>query len=158
MAGQLSIQERFAPRGTCFGCGPANSQGLRIRSFPDADEPEDLVCEWAPEAHHAAYETFLNGGVIGSLFDCHSNWNASWHLMRRDGLTNPPCTVTADLSVRFKRPTPMDRPVRLKSWVVSSEGSKVKVEATLSSHDKITATCRATFVAVKPGHPAYHRW
>ena len=158
MAEELSVQERFAPRGTCFGCGPANAQGLRIQSFPDADEPDELVCEWLPEPHHAAYQTFLNGGVIGSLFDCHSNWNATWHLMRRDDLTSPPCTVTADFGVKFKRPTPMTEPIHLRSRVVSSEGPKVKVEATLTSGDKITATCLATFVAVKPDHPAYHRW
>ena len=26
------------------------------------------------------------------------------------------------------------------------------------ANGKITATCRGTFVAVKEGHPAYHRW
>ncbi|MEM7354778.1 MAG: PaaI family thioesterase, partial [Acidobacteriota bacterium] len=71
---ELSLQERFAPQGTCFGCGPANSKGLRIRSVPTADDPETLLCEWAPEPYHAAYGTFLNGGVIGAVFDCHCNW------------------------------------------------------------------------------------
>jgi hypothetical protein len=32
------------------------------------------------------------------------------------------------------------------------------VDATLEANGKVTATCRGTFVAVKPGHPAYHRW
>jgi len=32
------------------------------------------------------------------------------------------------------------------------------IEATLTSKGKVTATCRGTFVAVKEGHPAYHRW
>ncbi len=158
MAEELSVQERYAPRGTCFGCGPANPLGLRIRSFPDESEPESLLCEWTPEAHHAAYEAFLNGGVIGSLFDCHCNWNATWYLMRRDHLEAPPCTVTADFLVTFKRPTPMAEPVRLKSRVTISEGPRVEVEATLTAGGEITATCRGTFVAVKPGHPAYHRW
>src|ERR1041385_1765275 len=27
-----SLQERYAPKGRCFGCGPANEQGLRIES------------------------------------------------------------------------------------------------------------------------------
>ena len=26
------------------------------------------------------------------------------------------------------------------------------------ANGKVTATCRGTFVAVKEGHPAYHRW
>ena len=32
------------------------------------------------------------------------------------------------------------------------------VEATLEAGGRICDTCRGTFVAVKPGHPAYHRW
>ncbi len=153
-----SLQERFAPRGTCFGCGPANEKGLRIRSFPAGGDPELVVCEWTPRAHHAAYETFLNGGIIGALFDCHCNWAATWYLMRRDGLETPPCSVTAKFSVEFSAPTPMDQPVRLEARVASSGRSRVDVEATMSAHGEVTATCRGTFIAVKPGHPAYHRW
>ncbi len=155
---KLSLQERYAPAGTCFGCGPANAQGLRIRSFPDPGDPGALVCEWTPEPHHAAYATFLNGGVIGSLFDCHSNWAATWHLMRRDGLESPLCTVTADFQVRFFKPTPIDGPVRIVARVTSSSGSRVETEAELTAGGTVTATCRGTFVAVEPGHPAYHRW
>jgi hypothetical protein len=32
------------------------------------------------------------------------------------------------------------------------------VEAELSATGRVTATCLGTFVAVKEGHPAYHRW
>ena len=70
----------------------------------------------------------------------------------------PPCTVTADFHVKLKRPTPLDRPVRVIARAVESEGSWVTVEATMSSDGEVTATCRGRFVAVKPGQPAYHRW
>ena len=59
-----SLQETFAPNNRCFGCGPANEKGLRIRSFEEGDE---LVCDWTPEAHHVAFEGIVNGGIIGSL-------------------------------------------------------------------------------------------
>ena len=155
---RASLQERYAARRTCYGCGPANGEGLRIRSFVADDDPERLICDWTPRPHHAAYESFLNGGVIGALFDCHSNWAATWHLMRRDGLDAPPCSVTGKFAVEFKRPTPMDAPVRLEAWAVSSTRSKVEVEATLTAGGRVTALCHGTFIAVKPGHPAYHRW
>jgi hypothetical protein len=32
------------------------------------------------------------------------------------------------------------------------------VEGTLSANEKVCARCRGTFVAVKEGHPAFHRW
>jgi acyl-coenzyme A thioesterase PaaI-like protein len=100
----------------------------------------------------------LNGGICGALLDCHSNWTAAWHLMKASGADSPPCTVTAEFHVKLKRPTPMDVPLNLTARVVESAEDRAVVEATLQAGDKVTATCRGTFVAVKPGHPAYHRW
>ena len=152
---EQSLQERYAPRNACFGCGPANEKGLRIRSLVREDE---TVCEWQPEEYHEAFPGMLNGGIIGTLLDCHSNWAAAYHLMRRNGLDHPPCTVTADYAIKLKRPTPTDKPVRLIARVVESTSERAIVEAELLSGETVCATCRGTFVAVKPGHPAYHRW
>ena len=100
----------------------------------------------------------LNGGIIGTLLDCHSNWAAAAHLMRAAGADAPPCTVTADFAVKLLRPTPSQAPVHLAARVVESKADRATVEATLESGGKVCATCRGTFVAVKPGHPAHHRW
>ncbi|MEZ4406183.1 MAG: PaaI family thioesterase [Polyangiales bacterium] len=158
MATETSVQERYAPTNTCFGCGPANEKGLRIKSVPSGGEGDELVATWTPEAHHEAFPGMLNGGIAGALLDCHSNWTAAWHLMKARGLESPPCTVTADFHVVLKRPTPTDGPLELRARAVSTEGVKVVVEATLSAKGKVTCTCRGTFVAVREGHPAFHRW
>ena len=154
MNGQ-SLQELYAPGSACFGCGPANEKGLHVRSFP---EGEEVVCEWRPEPQYEAFPGMLNGGIVGALLDCHSNWAASYHLMRRAGAERPPCTVTAEYSIRLLRPTPTDGVVRLTARVVESTDDRAVVEAELSAGGKTCATCRGTFVAVRPGHPAYHRW
>jgi acyl-coenzyme A thioesterase PaaI-like protein len=154
----LSIQERFAPGDICFGCGHANPQGLQIRSFPDPADPEALVCTWSPEPHHQAFPGILNGGIVGTLLDCHSNWLAAWHLMRRDGLPTVPTTVTASYQVKMRHPTPVDAPVELRARAVESQGGKVRVAAELHAGGRLTATCEGTFVAVGPDHPAFrHR-
>ena len=150
-----SLQETYAPGNICFGCGPANEKGLRIRSFAQGDE---VVAEWRAEPHHQAFPGMLNGGIVGALLDCHSNWAATYHLMKKGGLDHPPCTVTADYAVKFMRPTPVDALIHLKARVVDSKDDRATVEAELIANDKVCATCRGTFVAVKPGHPAYHRW
>ena len=149
------LQERYAPQNACFGCGPANPKGLRVRSFAEGDE---LVARWQPEKHHEAFEAVLCGGIIGTLLDCHSNWTAAMHLMQRRGAQAPPCTVTADYAVKLLRPCPTDGPVTLRAKVVESKDDRAVVEATLEAAGKPRATCRGTFVAVEPGHPAYHRW
>lgn len=150
-----SLQERYAPQNICFGCGPANEKGLRIRSFVEGDE---VVCEWRAEPHHQAWEGVVNGGILGALLDCHGNWTAAHHLMKQSGTDVLPSTVTADFHVFLKRPTPADAVLKLRAKVVESSTDRVTVEESIEANGKTTATCRGTFVAVPPGHPAYHRW
>ena len=156
---EQSLQDRYAPGNSCFGCGPSNEQGLQIRSFPTADDPDaEVVADWSPSKHHEAFEGILNGGIIGSLLDCHLNWTAAWHLMLKREESKPPCTVTAEYAVKLLKPTPSGRSVHLVAKVVESTQNRAVVDATLSSEGDICATCRGTFIAVKPGHPAYRAW
>mgnify|MGYP000477620052 CR=1 FL=1 len=48
-----------------------------------------LICEWESENHHEAFPGMLNGGIIGSLLDCHSNWAAAHFLMKENGKNEP---------------------------------------------------------------------
>src|SRR5512138_138839 len=112
-----SIQETYAPNMACFGCGPANPKGLHIRSFVKGAE---VVAEWHPAKEYEAFEGMLSGGIIGTLLDCHCNWTAAWHLMRKAGADHPPCTVTADYAIKLLRPTPTDNPIHLAARVVDS--------------------------------------
>jgi len=161
-----SLQPKFAKQSICFGCGPANALGLHIESKPVLDSPESesaLVATWRARPEHQAFPGMLNGGIIGALLDCHSNWTAAWHLMRLQGLEHPPCTVTAEYKINLLRPTPVDSEIILHSKVVhpaegESRSDRAWIEATLTAGGKVCATCRGLFVQVKPGHPAYHRW
>jgi acyl-coenzyme A thioesterase PaaI-like protein len=154
-----SVQERYAPTNRCFGCGPANPQGLGLRSFVAGDGAGDeLIAEFQPAAHHLAFEGIVAGGIVGALLDCHSNWTAAIALMRRRGAQTPPCTVTADFHVTLKRPTPIDAVLKLRARPTEISDDRAVIEATLEARGQVTATCRGTFVAVKEGHPAFHRW
>lgn len=152
---EKGLQDQYAPQNSCFGCGPANDQGLRIKSKVNGNE---VVAEWKPETYHEAFPGVLNGGIIGALLDCHSNWTAAWHLMKQAGSDHPPCTVTAEYTIKLLRPTPTQGTVFLSAHVVDSQPDRATIDATLSAGGKVCATCRGVFVAVKPGHPAYHRW
>jgi acyl-coenzyme A thioesterase PaaI-like protein len=157
-----ALQDLYSPQSACFGCGPVNEKGLRIKSIARTDSPEIVVeAEWRAERYHEAFPGMLNGGIIGALLDCHSNWTAAYQLMRASGLEQPPCTVTADYAIKLLRPTPTDGPIHLEARVAAYDPAKpdrATIEATLTAGGKVCATCRGTFVAVKPGHPAFHRW
>src|SRR3954468_1446095 len=122
---EIGLQERYSPKSICFGCGPANTKGLRIRSIarPKSEgggSDDEVVADWTPEPHHEAFPGVLNGGIIGALLDCHSNWTAAWHLMKKSGADQPPCTVTADYAIKLLRPTPSQGPVHLTARVSES--------------------------------------
>ena len=153
---EKSLQETYAPGSACFGCGPANEKGLQIRSFARGEN--EFVAGWYAELYQEAFPGMLNGGIIGTLLDCHSNWAAAYHLMRQSGAQHPPCTVTADYAIKLLRPTPTNGKIELTARIVESREDRAIVEAELIARGKVCATCRGTFVAVKPGHPAYHRW
>lgn len=150
-----ALQDTYAPQNQCFGCGPANPKGLRIKSRVEGDA---VVAEFKAEPHHLAFPGVVNGGIIGALLDCHCNWTAAWHLMTKHGEDKPPCTVTASYAIELKRPTPIDATLSLRATVAESTDDRAVIEGTIHANGKLTATCRGTFVAVKEGHPAYHRW
>ncbi len=153
--GSQSVQEKHAPSSICFGCGPANRDGLRIRSFrSDAG----LEMEFEPLEEHQAFPGMINGGIIGTLLDCHGNWTAAMALMDRSGEKEPPCTVTASYSIKLRRPTPYGPTLKVTGEVTSIEGDRASVRMALIADDKVCATGEGLFVAVKEGHPAFHRW
>jgi acyl-coenzyme A thioesterase PaaI-like protein len=139
----------------CFGCGPKNDNGLQLKSFVAG---ELLLATFQPKPHHQAFEGMLNGGIIGALLDCHCNWRAAWELKNLNEVEIPPCCVTAEYTIKLHAPTPLDQPVHLKAWIEKAKRRHAVVRGELSSGDELTAECRGVFVAVKPGHPAYHRW
>ncbi len=155
MSEKVSLQDQYGSKGVCFGCGAANEKGLQIKSFV---EGEWVVASFQPEMHHHAFENVLCGGIIGTLLDCHCNWTAAFHLMKSMEQESPPCTVTAEYTIQMMRPTPMGCEVHLRAKPVEVKGSRATVEGELEANGKVCATCRGVFVAVKEGHPAYHRW
>ena len=156
MTAPLSLQQRWMPRATCFGCGPANTEGLRLASFPDGD---GVVARWTPQRHHNAYRGILCGGVIGTLLDCHTGAALAWALCRREGFDavdplpypfDASPWVTAGYSVQLRRATPVDAEVTLRGRVLEFDADQATVEASLEAGGKVCATCSATWKRLRP--------
>ncbi|HLB56274.1 MAG TPA: PaaI family thioesterase [Coxiellaceae bacterium] len=151
----IALQDQFAPKSICFGCGPANKNGLKIKSFVDGNK---VIAHFTPQPFHNAFPNVLNGGIIGALLDCHCNWAASYFYMQENKLTVPPCTVTAEYSIQLKRPTPMNTELNLIAKLKLIEKNKIIVYGELFANEKLCDTCTGTFVVVNETHPAFHRW
>lgn len=145
----LSLQDRFLADVPCFGCGPANEKGLRLKSFPADDG--SVRAEFQPWPEHDNGLGFLNGGIIATLLDCHSAAAVVLSAVER-GLA-PAGTlpyVTAGIDVRYRRPSPLHEPASLLARVVSADEDEVIVDAELWWQDKLRATARSSWKRWRP--------
>lgn len=144
----ISIQDRLFPAMTCFGCGPANERGLRLKSYVADGHVTAMFTPW-PE--HDNGVGFLNGGIIATLLDCHTA-AAALHEADLNGWEPPPGVaipfVTAGIDVRYLRPSPLDSAVELKAVVLESSAAEIVCEAELLFDGKTRAT----------GHAVWKRW
>lgn len=113
-----SLQElwTFNDYSDCFGCGPENTHGLKIKSFWRGGEG---VCRWRAEPHHKGIKGILHGGIIATLIDCHSFWTGLAALCQREGIPfgkgEPPKMVTGAMKVKYLYPIPIDAEIELKA-------------------------------------------
>ena len=138
--GAVSIQERLYPTLTCFGCGPANPSGLRLRSFADGD---GVTASFVPCPEHGNGFGYLNGGIICTVLDCHSAAAVFGEAARRgwtdaDGAPLP--WVTAGIDVRFLRPTPLAGPLLLTATVTEASETEMTTAVELQADGKTRAT------------------
>ena len=58
----------------------------------------------------------------------------------------------------LRRPTPAGVELHILAEVEELLEDRAKIVMTLTAEGKVCATGKGLFVAVKDGHPAYHRW
>ena len=151
----LSVQDQFAKHSICYGCGPANPKGLQIKSYRT---DKGLEMSFETKSEHQAFPGVINGGVIGSLFDCHGNWAAAIGLLDSGNHSDLPSTVTASYSVQMLRPTPFGKILEITAVIDSLSTDRAEVGLDLICEDVLCARGHGLFIAVKKDHPAYHRW
>ena len=79
---------------------------------------------------------------------CHSNWAATYFLMKRDGKTEPDCTVDGRFSCQTLPPDAFRRSDPSACPSGGTKDDRATVEAELPPTTG-RATCRGTFVALK---------
>jgi acyl-coenzyme A thioesterase PaaI-like protein len=143
-----AIQEEWPESGTfCWGCGKNNPHGLQLQSYWEDDE---TVATFTPREHHLAFPGILNGGIIATIMDCHGTGMANAAAHKKSDAEHL-IHVTASLSVKFLRPTPLGNPVTLRARVKESDGHKSIVSCSLYSGDTLCVTGEVMTVSVNPG-------
>ena len=136
-----AFQDLIGPENHCHGCGVGNPRGLYLKSYWDGDE---AVAVWKPAPHHTAGSAaYVNGGILASLIDCHSNNLAMASSYRRVGRpvgSEPKIwCVTARLNIDYKKPVPIDQEIHLRARVLEHERRKTRVECQLGTETEVCA-------------------
>jgi acyl-coenzyme A thioesterase PaaI-like protein len=147
---ELSIQDRLFPDMTCFGCGPANPKGLRLKSYAG---DEVVTARFEPWPEHDNGLGFLNGGIISTVLDCHSA-AAVLHEADLRGWGQLPGAqlpyVTAGLDVRYLRPAPLHEAVELRAVLRSADDAEMTVEVELWWDGKVRAAAHTLWKRWRP--------
>jgi uncharacterized protein (TIGR00369 family) len=128
-----------AAQNRCFGCGPANLTGLRLKFL--IAEDGSAVCFTAVSDLFEGPLHYLHGGIIATLLD-----EAMSKAVRASGRT----AMTRQMEVDYLRPVPSGADLRIEGRLVRSAGRKHWTEAKIVSAKGITlAEARGLFIEVR---------
>lgn len=133
----------------CFGCGPANEEGLQLESYQQPDDRALAVTVEPPERFRVM-PGIVYGGYLASVIDCNSMWTAMTYASPPDA--RPPesrpaeAYVTAQLGVEYHELSPMGVPLHVTSWVDGDIGRSVDIKTEVVANGTVTVTGDVTAV------------
>lgn len=120
----------------CFACGTLNTNGLGLALHL---EHERSWTELTLDRRFEGWEGIAHGGIVSTILD----EVMAWSLVASDTWG-----VTARLAVEFRRPVPIDTPIRADGWVTRSRRRVVDTSARLIEIASGTELATATGVYV----------
>jgi len=124
----------------CFGCGPANPNGLHLE-FLLAEDHSVVSMASIPDSFEGA-PGYLHGGIIATLLD-----EAMSKSVRARGFI----AMTRHMEIDYLRPVPSGKPIRLEARVTRNEGRKHWTEARIVDADGTElAAGKGLFIEVRP--------
>ena len=110
---------RREPSRFCYGCGQENPRGLALRF-----ELESGIASATFIGHpdHQGYPGHLHGGVVTAVLDEAMGWAA---------YAQGTFAMTAKMSVRFRRPVPLGKPLIVTAQAVRQRGRAIEMRAEL---------------------------
>jgi acyl-coenzyme A thioesterase PaaI-like protein len=109
------MSDRQRPPRLCYACGNANERGLHMQF---RREGERTICDYTPCDYQQGYPGRMHGGVVLTLIDEAMGW-AVYHAAKWG--------ATARLNVRFRKPVPLDMPLRVEAWIVKDRARLIEL-------------------------------
>ena len=123
----------------CVVCGTYNPRGMQLsfRALPDGSVRGVFECQRILEG----YASTLSGGIICSLLD-----GAMTNCLAAHGHR----ALTAEMTVRFRRPVATERPATIRAWIEACGHQLYQVAADLQQDGQVMASATAKFMEHEP--------
>ena len=126
----------------CFGCGPANPQGLHLVFTTDTSNPDIPVAtaQFQLDRLHEGPPGYIHGGIVATLLDeAMSKLNRPLNVI----------AMTRHMEIDYLQPVPLYRLLILTSRHLSREGRKLFHQAEIQHPDgTILARAKGLFIVV----------
>lgn len=125
----------------CVVCGAENPVGLKVRFAPAEGGVSALV---RAQQHFQGFTGVLHGGLVCALMD-----DAMWWAIYA---THGAVTMTAEITVRYKAPVPVDANLTVRAEVAAVRGKRLFLTAgrILDPGGQVLAEASGKFMAAPP--------
>lgn len=127
----------------CFGCGGGNETGMKLQFELDLDARRTRG-RFTLGSRYAGGGGFAHGGIIAVVLD---------EAMGKLSKLTDERAVTAELSVEYKKPVPVDREIAVEAWQEEEKGrNRFRVAEVRDSQGVLLARGKGRFVVVEATH------
>ncbi|MGB2668706.1 MAG: PaaI family thioesterase [Candidatus Acidiferrum sp.] len=138
MANILKLEPKATNR--CFGCGAANSAGMKLSFDLDLDARRARG-SFVLGPDYAGGGGFAHGGIIAVVLD---------EAMGKLSRLADESAVTAEMNIEYKRPVPIDKPIVVEGWQEEATGrNRFRVAEIYDLQGNLLARGKGRFVIVK---------
>ncbi len=139
MGRKLNLEPKAANH--CFGCGAANDAGMKLHFELDLDEQRTLG-RFSLGANYRGGAGFAHGGIIAVVLD---------EAMGKLSKLTDERAVTAELSIEYRKPVPVDQEIVVQGWQVEEKGrNRFRTAEIHDMQGNLLARGKGRFVVVDP--------
>jgi len=125
----------------CFACGKNNPNGMRLRFFYD-EERNCFVCRFRLGKRYTGPPGHCHGGIIATILD---------EAMGKVNKLRQVIALTSEITVKYLKPVPLNRPLRVESREVEVTGRKhINMAEILNEKGEVLARSQGLFIAIDP--------
>jgi len=123
----------------CFGCGGSNARGMQL-TFEQDDATRRIRGAFRLSADYQGGMGFIHGGIVATLLD---------EVMAKVSRFNGDHAVTAELTIEYVKPVPVDGDLIVEGWEVERNGRSLLREGEIrDTSGAILARGKARFVQI----------